>query len=85
MWVPDCESEGSAGEEVAPHSCEMTTTDGTYHRNQRDFVRVNSPEGSRGVEQIPDQSQVTKSTTNCWSTERYFRSNFNFDTIIIGT
>ena len=33
VWVPDRESEGTTREEVAPHSYEMTTSDGTYHRN----------------------------------------------------
>ena len=31
VWVPDCEFEGSAGEEVVPHSYEVATADGTYN------------------------------------------------------
>ena len=30
VWVPDRESEGTTQEEVAPHSYEVTTADGTY-------------------------------------------------------
>jgi len=66
VWVPDRESEGSAGDEVAPHSYEVTTPDGTYRRNRRDLIRMNSPDGNREPEQPnpPAQSSATEPTVD---------------------
>ena len=66
VWVPDRESQGTTQEEVAPHSYEVTTSDGTYHRNRRDLIRMDSPDRNSEIEQMnsPDRNKVIEPATN---------------------
>ena len=55
-------------EEVAPHSYEVTTADGTYRRNRKDLIRMPNPsDGDRDDEQTnsPGQSRVTRVNHEC--------------------
>ncbi len=67
VWVRDRETEGSVGEEVAPHSYEVTTADGTYRRNRRHLISLQNPrdrtrDGDRA--DPPDLHRATESTSD---------------------
>ena len=51
VWVPDQQTQGMVGEEMMPQSFEVTTENGTYRRNRRHLIRVNTPVRSRDDEQ----------------------------------
>ena len=40
VWVPDRNAEASVQGEVAQRSYEVTTPDGTFHRNRRDLIQL---------------------------------------------
>ena len=77
VWVPDRESEGTTQEEVAPHSYEVTTADGTYRRNRRDLIRMDSPDRNSEIEQMnsPDRNKVIEPDSQSCSETHVHRSN----------
>ena len=64
VWVADRASEGIVDEEVAPHSYDVTTGDGTYRRNRRDLITLpSSPDQNESPLDEPEDHELTSQDT----------------------
>ena len=61
VWIPDREAEAVVEEEVATHSFQLTSEDGSYRRNRRDIIPL--PEDTT-TRQFPDKPIKTNTSTS---------------------
>ncbi len=64
VWMPHRQTEARVDQEVGPQSFEVTTSDGTYHRNRRDLIIVPDPSDRSPTDSSDQTEPIAPSESN---------------------